>query len=41
VVRDLKEEEKAFLLKVAQGYVERGRLYRRELREIPFPPSDP
>jgi carbonic anhydrase/acetyltransferase-like protein (isoleucine patch superfamily) len=40
VVRDLKEEEKAFLLKIAQGYVERGRLYRRELREIPFPPSN-
>jgi carbonic anhydrase/acetyltransferase-like protein (isoleucine patch superfamily) len=41
VVRDLKQEEKDYLLKIAQGYIERGRLYRRELKEIPFPPSIP
>src|SRR5688572_22167398 len=34
VVRDLKEEEKAFLLKVAQGYIDRSRLYKDTLRQI-------
>ena len=34
VVRDLKPEEKDYLLKIAQGYVERGAWYNRELREI-------
>lgn len=33
VVRELKQEERDYLFKVAQGYVERGKLYRRELRE--------
>lgn len=39
IVRELKAEEKAFLLKIASGYVERSKLYRRELRERPLPPS--
>ncbi len=39
VVRELKQEEKDYLLKIAQGYVERGRLYRSQLKELPFPPS--
>ena len=34
VVRELKEEEKAFLLKVAQGYIDRSRLYRDTLKQI-------
>ena len=34
VVRDLRPEERARLLEIAQGYVERGRLYRSELKEI-------
>jgi carbonic anhydrase/acetyltransferase-like protein (isoleucine patch superfamily) len=34
VVRELKPEDRAYLLKVATGYVERSRLYQRELREI-------
>jgi carbonic anhydrase/acetyltransferase-like protein (isoleucine patch superfamily) len=39
VVRDLRQEEKDYLLKIAQGYVERGKLYRSHLKELPFPPS--
>jgi carbonic anhydrase/acetyltransferase-like protein (isoleucine patch superfamily) len=39
VVRDLKQEEKDHLLKIAQGYVERGKLYRTQLKELPLPPS--
>jgi carbonic anhydrase/acetyltransferase-like protein (isoleucine patch superfamily) len=39
IVRELKPEERAFLLKIADGYVERSRRYRRELREQPLPPS--
>ena len=34
VVRDLKQEEKDYLLKVAQGYVERSALYNKELRQL-------
>jgi carbonic anhydrase/acetyltransferase-like protein (isoleucine patch superfamily) len=34
VVRDLKEEEKALLLQIAQGYVERSRLYRDTLKQV-------
>ena len=34
VVRDLKEEEKAFLLKVAQGYIDRARLYKEDLKPV-------
>jgi carbonic anhydrase/acetyltransferase-like protein (isoleucine patch superfamily) len=39
VVRELKPEERAYLLKIADGYVERSRRYRTELREQPLPPS--
>ena len=39
VVRDLKKEEQDQLLKIARGYVERSRMYVRELREEPLPPS--
>lgn len=39
VVRELKPEERAFLLKIASGYVERSKMYRRELRAMPLPPS--
>lgn len=34
VVRDLKEEEKALLLKIAQGYIDRSRLYRETLKQV-------
>jgi carbonic anhydrase/acetyltransferase-like protein (isoleucine patch superfamily) len=34
VVRELKPEERAGLLKIASGYVERSRLYKRELKPI-------
>ena len=34
VVRDLKQEEKDYLLKIAQGYIDRGKWYRKELKEI-------
>jgi hypothetical protein len=33
-VRELKQEEKDFLLKIADGYVERSRLYRTSLKPI-------
>lgn len=39
IVRELKPEERAGLLKIAAGYVERSRRYRTELREQPLPPS--
>ena len=39
VVRDLTHEEKDRLLKIAQGYVVRGKLYRTQLKELPLPPS--
>jgi carbonic anhydrase/acetyltransferase-like protein (isoleucine patch superfamily) len=39
VVRELKQEDRDYLLKVAAGYVERSRVYKRELRELPLPPS--
>jgi carbonic anhydrase/acetyltransferase-like protein (isoleucine patch superfamily) len=39
VVRELKPEERAGLLKVAEGYVERSRNYRTGLRELPLPTS--
>jgi carbonic anhydrase/acetyltransferase-like protein (isoleucine patch superfamily) len=39
IVRDLKQEEKDYLLKIAQGYVDRSLLYKRELRELTLPPS--
>jgi carbonic anhydrase/acetyltransferase-like protein (isoleucine patch superfamily) len=34
VVRELKPEERAHLLKVASGYVERSRFYKANLKEI-------
>jgi carbonic anhydrase/acetyltransferase-like protein (isoleucine patch superfamily) len=34
VVRDLKQEEKDYLLKIAQGYIDRSRFYQRELKQI-------
>ena len=39
VVRELKPEDRAYLLKIASGYVERSKLYKRELRQIPIPDS--
>jgi len=33
IVRELKQEERDKLLRIAQGYIERGKLYKRELRE--------
>jgi carbonic anhydrase/acetyltransferase-like protein (isoleucine patch superfamily) len=39
IVRELKAEEKAFLLKIATGYVERSKLYKQQLKEIPLPAS--
>ena len=39
VVRELRPEERANLLKIADGYVERSRRYRTEFREQPLPPS--
>ena len=34
IVRELKKEEKDYLLGIAKGYVERSRLYKAELKEI-------
>jgi len=34
VVRELKPEERAYLLKVASGYVERSRVYKTQLKQI-------
>jgi carbonic anhydrase/acetyltransferase-like protein (isoleucine patch superfamily) len=34
IVRELKQEEKDYLLKIAAGYVERSRSYRNDLKEI-------
>jgi carbonic anhydrase/acetyltransferase-like protein (isoleucine patch superfamily) len=34
VVRELRQEEKDFLLKVAQGYIDRSKLYRDTLKQI-------
>ena len=34
IVRDLKQEEKDYLLKIAQGYVDRGRFYNDNLKQI-------
>ena len=39
VVRELRPEERAGLLRVADGYVERARRYRHEFKEQPLPPS--
>jgi carbonic anhydrase/acetyltransferase-like protein (isoleucine patch superfamily) len=34
IVRELKQEEKDYLLSIARGYVERSRLYKKTLREL-------
>jgi carbonic anhydrase/acetyltransferase-like protein (isoleucine patch superfamily) len=34
VVRELRQEEKDFLLKIAQGYIDRSRLYRQSLKPL-------
>ena len=34
IVRELKQEEKDYLLKIAAGYVERSRFYQASLKEI-------
>ena len=34
IVRDLKQEEKDYLLKIAQGYVDRSLFYKQELKQI-------
>jgi carbonic anhydrase/acetyltransferase-like protein (isoleucine patch superfamily) len=39
VVRQLKPEEREFLLKIAQSYVERSRLFKAQLREQSLPDS--
>jgi carbonic anhydrase/acetyltransferase-like protein (isoleucine patch superfamily) len=39
VVRELRPEERARLLEIAAGYVERSKRYRAEFREQPLPPS--
>jgi len=39
VVRDLKPQERAALLEIAAGYVERSKRYKADFREQPLPPS--
>ena len=39
VVRELRQEERANLLRIAQGYIDRSRWYRTELRALALPPS--
>jgi carbonic anhydrase/acetyltransferase-like protein (isoleucine patch superfamily) len=39
IVRELKPKERANLLDIAAGYVERSRRYKTEFREQPLPPS--
>ena len=39
VVRDLKPEQIAGILKISEGYVARARLFREHLKEQPLPPS--
>jgi carbonic anhydrase/acetyltransferase-like protein (isoleucine patch superfamily) len=34
IVRELKQEERDYLLKVARGYVERSKMYKKELKPI-------
>lgn len=37
VVRELSAQERESLLGIARGYIERSRLYQRDLREMPWP----
>ncbi len=39
VVRELKEDDRDYLLKIASGYVERSRLYKSQLKQITWAPS--
>jgi len=39
VVRELKPEQIAGILKISEGYVARSRLFKQHLREQPLPPS--
>jgi carbonic anhydrase/acetyltransferase-like protein (isoleucine patch superfamily) len=39
VVRELRQEERDNLVKIAHGYIERGELYRKGLRALTLPPS--
>src|SRR5882672_9902288 len=39
IVRELKQEDRDYLLKIATGYVERSKLYKQQLKELPLPPS--
>jgi carbonic anhydrase/acetyltransferase-like protein (isoleucine patch superfamily) len=39
VVRDLKPEEQARILEIPHGYVERSRLFKEQLRQLPLPAS--
>jgi carbonic anhydrase/acetyltransferase-like protein (isoleucine patch superfamily) len=39
IVRELKQEDRDYLLKIATGYVERSKLYKKTLQELPLPPS--
>ncbi len=39
IVRELRQDEKDYLLTIAQGYVERSKLFRTQLREQALPPS--
>ena len=39
IVRELRQDERDNLLKIAHGYIERGERYRRELRALALPPS--
>jgi carbonic anhydrase/acetyltransferase-like protein (isoleucine patch superfamily) len=39
IVRELKQEDRDYLLKIATGYVERSKLYKQQLKELPLPSS--
>lgn len=39
VVRELNEKDRGYLLKIASGYVERSKVYKRDLRLLELPDS--
>jgi carbonic anhydrase/acetyltransferase-like protein (isoleucine patch superfamily) len=39
IVRELTQAEKDHLLGIARGYIERSKVYKKTLRELPLPPS--
>ncbi|MGH8737249.1 MAG: gamma carbonic anhydrase family protein, partial [Burkholderiales bacterium] len=39
IVRELRQDEREKLVRIAQGYIERSKWYRRELRALAPPPS--